>query len=54
MSITVEIHKAKEIVQLLNELAQIIISIPTQKDMLSKIDAVKRILEEDAIIKEEK
>lgn len=53
MPITVEIHEAKKIVQLLNEMAQIILAFPTKKDLLAKIDEVKKILEEESIIKEE-
>ena len=48
--LTIEIHKAKEIILYLNELAQIILTLPTtkelQKQMLNKIDDTKNILQE--------
>ena len=53
----IEIHQGKEIIRLLNELAQIVltrapITKETEKSMLDKIDAVKKILE-TAELKEE-
>lgn len=53
-NIMVEIHQAKAIVQYLNEMAQIIMAFPEKRVLLAKIDAVKKILETDTVIKEEK
>jgi hypothetical protein len=48
--IQIEIHKAKEIIGLLNELAQIILTLEFTKElktqMLGKIDDIKNILSE--------
>jgi hypothetical protein len=50
--IYIEIHKVKELMLEMNLLAQKILSIPKQKDMLNHIDKMKGILE-SSNIKEE-
>ena len=56
MLVTLDIHKAKEIVLLLNSQAQVILGmeIPqeSKKQLLNYIDDVKRILEESVKLEE--